>query len=74
MSHRVLVQVRHRAVDIIADLFSRSKVFRNLLLSRFTTFLELAVGGKVSRPLPQPAAAAQVRHSLTGIHLTLQIT
>ncbi|MEW5315386.1 MAG: hypothetical protein WDW38_006820 [Sanguina aurantia] len=54
--------VRHRAVDIIADLFQRSKVFRGLLLSQFTTFLELAVGGKVSRPLPQPAAAAQALH------------
>ena len=51
-------QVRLLALEVVDELFGRSKHFRGLLAARFTHFLELVVGYKGEAPLPPPPAAA----------------
>lgn len=40
-------QTRKLCVDVAALLFSRSRVFRQLLTQHFTTFVELSVGHRL---------------------------
>lgn len=53
------LQTRLNALNIIDELFLRSKQFRGLLTEDFSTLLLLAVGHKADKPLPPPASAAQ---------------
>ncbi len=58
--------MRYLALLLVDELFRRSAVFRALLLPAFETFLELTVGMRTDKPLPEPRSAAkrlQVRHS-----------
>jgi hypothetical protein len=50
--------VRNLALDVVAELFQRSRLFRTLLASKFPRFLELVVGFKDSCALPPPTEAA----------------
>ena len=49
-------QVRLWTLEIVNDIFNRSKYFRVLLLTNFKEFLELCVGYK--QPLPPPTTSA----------------
>ncbi|KAL4423512.1 hypothetical protein ABPG77_003645 [Micractinium sp. CCAP 211/92] len=51
-------QTRLLAMRLCAQLFQRSRVFRLALLAQLSQFLELVLGFRPERPLPQPAQAA----------------
>ncbi|GAM22756.1 hypothetical protein SAMD00019534_059310, partial [Acytostelium subglobosum LB1] len=51
-------QVRLSALNIINELFMRSKYFRELLCEHLTLVFENAVGTDAAKPLPQPAQTA----------------
>ncbi|XP_060573825.1 UV-stimulated scaffold protein A-like isoform X2 [Ruditapes philippinarum] len=52
-------EVRFSAYQMIDELFTRSHMFRELLLADFDTFLELAAGTEKKKPLPAPKAVAE---------------
>ncbi|KAG7671703.1 hypothetical protein Ndes2526B_g07408 [Nannochloris sp. 'desiccata'] len=55
-------QVRLLALDISAELFHRSSLFRSLLAEKFPQFLGLVLGFKINEPLPAPTdIAGQLR-------------
>ncbi|XP_056004926.1 UV-stimulated scaffold protein A-like isoform X3 [Ostrea edulis] len=51
-------EIRLSAFQMIDELFNRSHMFRDLLLSDLQTFLELTVEVDFDQPLPPPKAAA----------------
>ncbi|KAL4437191.1 hypothetical protein ABPG75_004330 [Micractinium tetrahymenae] len=51
-------QTRLLALQLCAQLFQRSRTFRLALLARLSQFLELVLGFRPERPLPQPVQAA----------------
>ncbi|EFA79970.1 ENTH/VHS domain-containing protein [Heterostelium album PN500] len=51
-------QVRLSALNIINELFMRSKYFRELLCEQLTVLFENAVGTDATKPLPPPAQTA----------------
>jgi hypothetical protein len=51
-------QVRLLALDISAELFHRSALFRSLLAEKFPQFLGLTLGFKINEPLPAPTEIA----------------
>lgn len=51
--------MRFSAFQIAQELFSRSHLFRTLLVSNFQEFLELTVGTDHEQPLPPPREVAQ---------------
>lgn len=51
--------MRFSAFQIVQELFSRSHLFRTLLVSNFQEFLELTVGTDHEQPLPPPREVAQ---------------
>lgn len=53
------MQTRLLAVQLAAELFARSQLFRKLLSSNFTEFLEFAIGFRQSKPLPDPPQVAE---------------
>ncbi|XP_066429107.1 UV-stimulated scaffold protein A isoform X2 [Eleutherodactylus coqui] len=52
-------EIRLPAFHIISELFSRSHLFRTLLISNFQEFLELTVETDHDQPLPPPQEVAQ---------------
>lgn len=52
-------EIRLPAFQIVGELFSRSHLFRTLLISNFQEFLELTVETDYDRPLPPPKEVAQ---------------
>lgn len=52
-------EIRLPAFQIVAELFSRSHLFRTLLISNFQEFLELTVETDYDQPLPPPKEVAQ---------------
>lgn len=56
------LQTRLHVVNLIDQLFQRSRAFRAQLTANFTDFLELSLGFRHERPLPGPASiASQLR-------------
>jgi len=53
-------QPRLLAVQIIGELFQRSKQFRSLLAKELKFFLDNAVGIDTCKPLPEPVSTAQL--------------
>ncbi|CAM6092114.1 unnamed protein product [Calypogeia fissa] len=53
-------QVRYLAVLLIDELFTRSKLFRSLLVPQFETFILLSVGFRADYPLPPPDDRAKL--------------
>ncbi|KAJ4957015.1 hypothetical protein NE237_013798 [Protea cynaroides] len=51
-------QVRYLALLIIDELFTRSKLFRSLLVMNFDQFLSLSIGFRRNHPLPAPHGIA----------------
>ena len=51
--------MRLLGLEVCAELFARSRLFRSLLASKFTIFLERILGFRIQTPLPGPPAAAQ---------------
>lgn len=51
-------QVRFLALEIIAELFQRSALFRSLLAAKFPRFLSLVLGFRTNEPLPPPTGPA----------------
>ena len=56
--HKNHSQTRLLALDIIAQLFDRSVLFRSLLAAKFSEFLAAVLGFRVNHPLPPPTASA----------------
>jgi UV-stimulated scaffold protein A len=54
---RVGCQVRLLALEVVRDIFNRSKAFRGLLTANFKQFLALTVGYHI--PLPPPSRSAE---------------
>ncbi|KAG8453380.1 hypothetical protein GDO86_000130 [Hymenochirus boettgeri] len=52
-------EIRLSAFQIVIELFSRSHLFRTLLISNFQEFLELTVETDYEQPLPPPKEVAQ---------------
>lgn len=52
-------QVRYLALLLVDEIFRRSALFRGLLVPMLETFLELTVGTRTEKPLPDPRAAAK---------------
>ncbi|XP_069601003.1 UV-stimulated scaffold protein A [Ranitomeya imitator] len=52
-------EIRLSAFQIVSELFSRSHLFRTLLISNFQEFLELTVETDYEQPLPPPKEVAQ---------------
>ncbi|GAQ89664.1 hypothetical protein KFL_005480080 [Klebsormidium nitens] len=52
-------QVRYLALLLVDEIFRRSSLFRGLLVPVLETFLELTVGTRTEKPLPDPRAAAK---------------
>ncbi|XP_075712927.1 UV-stimulated scaffold protein A [Rhinoderma darwinii] len=52
-------EIRFSAFQIVGELFSRSHLFRTLLISNFQEFLELTVETDYDQPLPPPKEVAQ---------------
>lgn len=52
-------QLRYHALLITDELFQRSKVFRGLLATSFTKFIDYTVGVKVNSQLPDPPDARE---------------
>ncbi|KAM3940755.1 UV-stimulated scaffold protein A isoform 1-T2 [Leptodactylus fuscus] len=52
-------EIRLPAFQIVSELFSRSHLFRTLLISNFQEFLELTVETDHEQPLPPPREVAQ---------------
>ncbi|XP_056410797.1 UV-stimulated scaffold protein A [Hyla sarda] len=52
-------EIRLPAFQIVSELFSRSHLFRTLLISNFQEFLELTVETDYDQPLPPPKEVAQ---------------
>lgn len=52
-------QVRYLALLLVDEIFRRSALFRGLLVPALETFLELTVGTRTDKPLPDPRAAAK---------------
>ncbi|XP_073505208.1 UV-stimulated scaffold protein A [Phyllobates terribilis] len=52
-------EIRLSAFQIVSELFSRSHLFRTLLISNFQEFLELTVETDYEQPLPPPKDVAQ---------------
>ncbi|KAM4052082.1 UV-stimulated scaffold protein A [Anomaloglossus baeobatrachus] len=52
-------EIRLSAFQIVSELFSRSHLFRTLLISNFQEFLELTVETDYDQPLPPPKEVAQ---------------
>ncbi|NP_001383364.1 UV-stimulated scaffold protein A [Gallus gallus] len=57
--HEEHAEMRFSAFQIAQELFSRSHLFRTLLVSNFQEFLELTVGTDHEQPLPPPREVAQ---------------
>eukprot|EP00076_Gallus_gallus_P048324 XP_420845.5 UV-stimulated scaffold protein A [Gallus gallus] len=57
--HEEHAEMRFSAFQIVQELFSRSHLFRTLLVSNFQEFLELTVGTDHEQPLPPPREVAQ---------------
>lgn len=53
------LQVRYLALLFVDEIFRRSAVFRQLLVPMFETFLELTLGMRTDKPLPEPRSAAK---------------
>ena len=51
-------QVRLLTLEICAELFQRSSLFRSLLAAKFPRFLALVLGFRTNEPLPTPIEAA----------------
>ena len=51
-------QVRLLTLEICAELFQRSSLFRSLLAAKFPRFLALILGFRTNEPLPTPIEAA----------------
>lgn len=51
-------QVRYLTLHIVDELFMRSKLFRELLVSTFESFLQYTVGHRTTSPLPPPSERA----------------
>lgn len=51
-------EIRLSSLQIVKEIFSRSHVFRELLIDDFQHFLELTVGTNADFPLPEPANVA----------------
>ena len=49
-----ILQVRYLAVLLIDELFTRSKLFRALLVPKFEMFMLLTIGYRDDYPLPKP--------------------
>ncbi|CAL0302178.1 unnamed protein product [Lupinus luteus] len=56
-------QVRYLALQIIDELFMRSKLFRTILIENLDQLLSLSVGFRRNLPLPAPPAVASVLRS-----------
>ncbi|KAG8591201.1 hypothetical protein GDO81_000082 [Engystomops pustulosus] len=52
-------EIRLSAFQVVSELFSRSHLFRTLLISNFQEFLELTVETDYEQPLPPPKEVAQ---------------
>ncbi|KAI5061978.1 hypothetical protein GOP47_0022517 [Adiantum capillus-veneris] len=53
-------QVRYLALLIVDELFTRSKLFRTLIVDDFETFMLFSVGYRTDCPLPPPVSRATV--------------
>ncbi|KAI8991039.1 hypothetical protein BDF20DRAFT_842327 [Mycotypha africana] len=51
-------QIRYSCVQLIEQLFERSKLFRRLLTDDFPLFIQLTIGAQSKQPLPPPAQFA----------------
>lgn len=60
---RFVLQVRYLALQIIDQLFMRSKLFRTLVVENLDQLLSLSVGFRRNLPLPAPPAVASVLRS-----------
>ena len=52
------LQTRLHVVNLMDQLFQRSRAFRSALTANFTEFLELSLGFRHDRPLPGPVGIA----------------
>lgn len=52
------LQVRLLALELLDVLFTRSRLFRALVATKFSNILELVVGFRSDHPLPPPATTA----------------
>ncbi|OCT99233.1 UV-stimulated scaffold protein A [Xenopus laevis] len=52
-------EIRLSALQIVSELFTRSHLFRTLLISNFQEFLELTIETDHEQPLPPPKEVAQ---------------
>jgi uncharacterized protein with GYD domain len=58
-----MLQVRYLALQIIDELFMRSKLFRTLIVENMDQLMSLSVGFRRNAPLPAPPSVASVLRS-----------